>query len=69
MATKARAPFLSLGILVAAFLTGCGAIKEKTAPCRRPAELTSYAQDPRQSCGPMRSINDGVFVFAAIGVE
>ncbi|MDE3761428.1 hypothetical protein I7G60_25695 [Sinorhizobium meliloti] len=55
--TTAKVLFL---ILIAAGLAGCGtAAKEKTAPCKRPANLTSYAPDPRQECGPMMSVNGG----------
>jgi hypothetical protein len=44
--------------LIVAGLAGCGtAAKEKTAPCKRPANLTSYASDPRLECGPMTSVN------------
>ncbi|MGN7882531.1 hypothetical protein [Ensifer sp. 22460] len=55
-------------ILIAAGLAGCGtAAKEKTAPCKRPANLTSYAPDPRQECGPMMSVNGvAAEAFAAI---
>ncbi|APG93077.1 hypothetical protein [Sinorhizobium americanum] len=55
-------------VLIAAVLAGCGmAAKEKTAPCKRPANLTSYAPDPRQECGPMMSVNvDASAAFAAI---
>jgi len=55
-------------VLIAAALAGCGtAAKEKTAPCKRPANLTSYAPDPRQECGPMMSVNgDAAAAFAAI---
>ncbi len=55
-------------LLIAAGLAGCGtAAKEKTAPCKRPANLTSYAPDPRQVCGPMMSVNgDVAAAFAAI---
>ncbi|KQS71782.1 hypothetical protein ASG39_20145 [Rhizobium sp. Leaf371] len=56
-------------LLATSMLTGCGTVKEKTAPCKRPAELTSYAVDRRQSCGPMRSVNDPAAAFAAIGFE
>lgn len=38
-------------------LTGCGTAKEKSAPCKRPAELTSFALDPRLDCGPARPVN------------
>ncbi|WP_421405568.1 hypothetical protein [Agrobacterium fabrum] len=70
MATKIPSPRLPLSFLVAtALLAGCGTVKEKTAPCKRPAELTSYAEDPRQSCGPMREVNDRTAAFAAIGFE
>ncbi|MEY9722138.1 hypothetical protein AU381_26240 [Sinorhizobium glycinis] len=55
-------------VLIAAALAGCGtAAKEKTAPCKRPANLTSYAPDPRQECGPMMSVNgDAAAAFTAI---
>lgn len=55
-------------LLIAAGLAGCGtAAKEKTAPCKRPANLTSYAPDPRAECGPMLSINgNAAAAFAAI---
>lgn len=55
-------------VLVAAGLASCGtAAKDKTAPCKRPANLTSYVPDPRQECGPMRSVNsDAEAAFAAI---
>ncbi|PSH56567.1 hypothetical protein FY050_04760 [Phyllobacterium endophyticum] len=70
MVTKGRSRFLPMGLLVtAALLTGCGTVQEKTAPCKRPAEVTSYADDRRLSCGPMRSVNDPAIAFAAIGLE
>nr|WP_210333375.1 hypothetical protein [Ensifer sp. ENS01] len=55
-------------VVIAAALAGCGtAAKEKTAPCKRPANLTSYAPDPRQECGPMMSVNAAAAAaFAAI---
>nr|WP_246787297.1 hypothetical protein [Rhizobium leguminosarum] len=55
-------------VLIAAGLAGCGtAAKEKTAPCKRPANLTSYAPAPRQECGTMMSVNDDAAeAFAAI---
>jgi hypothetical protein len=53
----------SIGLLLA----GCGTPKEKTAPCKRPANLTSYAPDVRTDCGPMRSVNaDSAAALAAI---
>jgi uncharacterized protein YceK len=54
-------------VFAVAALSGCGTVKEKTAPCKRPAELTSYADDPRQACGQMRAVNDPAAAFAAIG--
>lgn len=55
-------------IVAAAGLAGCGTVKEKTAPCKRPANLTSYAPDPRLECGPMMHVNgDASAAFAAIG--
>jgi hypothetical protein len=35
---------------------GCGTPREKTAPCKRPANLVSYA-DPGSDCGPMTELN------------
>ena len=66
-----------ISVLVAAAMTGCaGAPKEKTAPCKRPANLTSYAEDPRQECGPMTSVNGNssealaaIDAFAASGKQ
>lgn len=36
---------------------GCGTPKEKTAPCKRPANLANYVADLRTACGPMRAVN------------
>ncbi len=55
-------------ILLAALPSACAAVKDKTAPCKRPAELSSYVRDPRRECGPMHPINDPALAFAAIGV-
>ncbi|RWG15704.1 MAG: hypothetical protein EOQ55_22060 [Mesorhizobium sp.] len=44
-------------VAISLLAAGCGTPKEKTAPCKRPANLTGYAADPRVECGPMRSIN------------
>ena len=38
-------------------LTGCGTAKEKSAPCKRPVNLTGFASDPRLECGPMKAVN------------
>lgn len=47
--------------------TGCGTPKEKTAPCKRPANLFGYAEDPRSECGPMWLVNpSGRAALAAI---
>lgn len=55
-------------VFTVAALSGCGTVKEKTAPCKRPAELTSYTDDRRQACGPMRAVNDPAAAFAAVGI-
>jgi hypothetical protein len=48
-------------------IIGCGTIKDKTAPCKRPAILTSFVDDPRTNCEPMSLINgDSGKAFAAI---
>ncbi|CDM62259.1 hypothetical protein LPU83_pLPU83d_0889 (plasmid) [Rhizobium favelukesii] len=59
---------IGTALLVAAIVAGCGTVKEKTAPCRRPVNLTSFAGDPRHECGPMRRVNDPAAAFAVIGV-
>ncbi|OWW02325.1 hypothetical protein ATY81_21990 [Rhizobium sp. R72] len=59
---------LGIAALATALLTGCGTVKEKTAPCKRPLSLTSFASDTRQDCAVMRPVNDPAAAFAAIGV-
>lgn len=57
------------GILVLALLAaGCGTPREKTAPCTRPANLSSYAGEAiATDCGPMVEINaDRAAAVAAI---
>ncbi|MEK1930442.1 MAG: hypothetical protein AAAC47_11790 [Pararhizobium sp.] len=56
-------------VVAMAAQSGCGAVKEKTAPCKRPAELSSFVEDPRQACGAMRAVNGPAAAFAAIGME
>jgi uncharacterized protein YceK len=60
---------IGLAALTTATLAGCGTVKEKTAPCKRPANLSSYADDPRMDCGPMHAVNDPSAAFAAVGIE
>ncbi|MDK4741341.1 hypothetical protein PH547_20860 [Rhizobium sp. CNPSo 3464] len=55
-------------LIVGFLLVACGTVKEKTAPCKRPANLTSFAEAPRKDCGPLRPVNDSVAAFAALGV-
>jgi uncharacterized protein YceK len=59
---------LGIAALATALLSGCGTVKEKTAPCKRPLSVSSFASDTRQDCGLMRSVNDPAAAFAAIGV-
>jgi uncharacterized protein YceK len=54
-------------ILAMAALSGCGTVKEKTAPCKRP--VSSFVEDPRQACGAMHAVNDPAAAFAALGME
>lgn len=55
-----------MALSVAVLASGCGTPKEKTAPCKRPANLSSYAS-MGVDCGPMRSINeDTAAALAAI---
>jgi hypothetical protein len=46
----------ALSITLAALASGCGTPKEKTAPCKRPANLSSYAATESE-CGPIMSVN------------
>ena len=51
---------------LAFFVAGCGTPREKTAPCKRPANLLSFA-DSRNSCGPATELNtDRAATLAAI---
>lgn len=53
-------------LILALTASGCGTPKEKTAPCKRPANLSSYAS-MEGDCGPMRSLNaDRAAALAAI---
>ncbi|UCI10721.1 hypothetical protein [Mesorhizobium sp. B1-1-8] len=38
-------------------LTACGTPKEKSAPCKRPPDVSSYTAEPRLECGPVRPVN------------
>ncbi|MBW6425731.1 hypothetical protein KX729_30530 [Rhizobium sp. XQZ8] len=59
----------SVALLIASLLvTSCGTVKEKTAPCKRPANLTSYTHDPRAKCPTMMSVNEPGAAFVAIGI-
>jgi hypothetical protein len=53
-------------LILALSAGGCGTPKEKTAPCKRPANLSSYASMEGE-CGPMRPLNaDRAAALAAI---
>jgi len=65
---------INIGLIVVAgtvtlLLAGCGTVKEKTAPCKRPAALASFTEDPRRGCGSMRPVNDPQAAFTAIGLR
>jgi hypothetical protein len=56
----------ALVFALAVFASGCGTPREKTAPCKRPANLSSYAS-PGDDCGPMMSVNaDSAAALVAI---
>ena len=56
----------ALMFALAILASGCGTPREKTAPCKRPANLYSYASTG-DGCGPMRSVNtDSAAALAAI---
>ncbi|SMH26569.1 hypothetical protein [Mesorhizobium australicum] len=51
---------------LAILASGCGTPREKTAPCKRPANLSSYATTGDE-CGPTMSVNtDRAAALAAI---
>ena len=57
---------IALVFALAVFASGCGTPREKTAPCKRPANLSSYASTG-DACGPMISVNaDRAAALAAI---
>jgi hypothetical protein len=63
-------PLALAGVVFAVVsLPACGTAKEKTAPCKRPAELSSFAEDPRHACAAMRGVNDPTAAFAVIGMH
>lgn len=47
---------IALIFALAVLASGCGTPREKSAPCKRPANLSSYAS-PGDECGPMMSVN------------
>lgn len=56
----------TLVFALAVLASGCGTPREKTAPCKRPANLSSYAS-MEGGCGPMFSVNaDRATALAAI---
>ncbi|MBB5577121.1 hypothetical protein [Rhizobium paranaense] len=59
---------LGVVLTVCLLLVACGTVKEKTAPCKRPPNLTSFAEAAEKDCGPLRPVNDPVAAFAALGV-
>ncbi|SMH26241.1 hypothetical protein [Mesorhizobium australicum] len=56
----------ALVFALAILSSGCGTAREKAAPCKRPANLSSYASTGDE-CGPMTSVNsDRAAALAAI---
>ncbi|WP_425475581.1 hypothetical protein [Mesorhizobium quangtriensis] len=51
-----RCAVTALSLTLAALANGCGTPREKTAPCKRPANLSSYVATESE-CGPMMSVN------------
>ncbi|NLS07111.1 hypothetical protein HGP14_27820 [Rhizobium sp. P32RR-XVIII] len=62
------AEMVGLAVAGLVLLSGCGTAKEKTAPCKRPANLMSFAPDPREDCGAMYRVNNPAAAFAALGI-
>ncbi len=59
---------LFVGATLCIAANACASVKDKTAPCRRPADLTALVEEPRRECGPMRAVNDPEHAFAMIGL-
>jgi hypothetical protein len=58
---------MATAVVILFLITGCGTPKESTAPCKRPAELSSYREGLREVCGPMQLVNaDARTALAAI---
>ena len=51
-----RCALTAATLALAVVASGCGTPREKTAPCKRPVNLTSYAAADGE-CGPMLSVN------------
>lgn len=61
-----RCTTTAITLVLAVLASGCGTPREKTAPCKRPANLMSYA-GAGDDCGPLKSINaDRAAALAAI---
>ncbi|MDI6028992.1 hypothetical protein QBK99_22725 [Corticibacterium sp. UT-5YL-CI-8] len=61
-----RCSATALLFVLAVLASGCGTPREKTAPCKRPANQSSYASTGDE-CGPMISVNaDRADALAAI---
>ena len=61
-----RCAATALALILAVLASGCGTPREKTAPCKRPANLSSYATTGDE-CGPLTTINaDRAAALAAI---
>lgn len=57
----------TITVLIALTVAGCGTPNEKSAPCRRPANLASYAPMVYSECGPMQPLNiDRAAALAAV---
>jgi hypothetical protein len=53
-------------LLLTPFAATCGTPREKTAPCKRPPDLASYAE-VQNPCGPTIALNtDAAAAYAAI---
>lgn len=61
-------PRVAIMVVLVSTLAGCGTPREKTAPCKRPVSLMSYAADTRlPECGPMAAVNgDRATALAAV---
>ena len=73
MTAAAKTKMLAKGVMlavVAGLLAGCATTPppSKSAPCKRPANLSAYAEIEPQDCGPMSPVNSAEAAAAILAL-